>query len=215
MRIVVLGATGATGREVIKQALDAGHSVVAYVRRPEIVEPRSGLEVVGGQLEDVEAMQSAFQGSDAVICCVGPKLDLRSIRHVDLMERALPSIAAAMKNAQVDRLVLASAFGVGDTAAKASPLARLIYRATMSGIYCDKARSEAVLQTSGLNWTTVYPVILNDAPKSDTVTAQLLAAVDKVPGLPKVSRANVATILLDLAADQNRSGERILITGRR
>ena len=212
MRIVVLGATGATGKEVIKQALDAGHGVVAYVRRPEAVERRPGLEVVAGQLGDVEAMHSAFQGSDAVICCVGPKLDVRTLRKADLMQRSLPSIVAAMKNARVDRLVLVSAFGVGDTAAKASPLARLIYRATMSGIYGDKARSEAVLPNSGLNWTTVYPVILNDAPPSDAVTAQTLATVDKVPGLPKVSRANVATILLDLATDQNRSGERLLIT---
>ncbi len=212
MRIVVLGATGATGQEVVNQALAAGHIVVAYVRRPEVVEPRPRLEVMAGQLDEVEAMQSAFEGADAVICCVGPKLDARTLRKADLMQRSLPSIIAAMKNARVDRLVLVSAFGVGDTAAKASPVARLIYRSTMSGIYGDKARSEAALPTSGLNWTTVYPVILNDAPKSDAVTAQLLAAVDKVPGLPKVSRANVAAILLDLAADQNQSGERILIT---
>ena len=212
MRIVVLGATGLTGVELVNQALAAGHQVVAYVRRPEVVEPRPGLEVVAGELEDVEAMASALKGSDAVICCVGPKLDLRSLRRVDLMQRVLPSIVTAMTAAGVDRLVLMSAFGVGDTAAKASLFARLIYRATMSGIYGDKARAESALPESGLNWTTVYPVILNDAPPSNAVTTQPLSAVDKVPGLPKVSRANVAAILLDLAADQNRSGERILIT---
>jgi putative NADH-flavin reductase len=212
MRIVVLGATGATGKELVKQALAAGHKVVAYVRRPDVVEQQPGLDIVAGQLEDVEAMMSAFQGSDAVICCVGPKLDLRTIRRVDLMQRSLPSIVTAMKGAGVDRLVLVSAFGVGDTAAKASPLARLIYRATMSGIYGDKARAESALPESGLNWTAVYPVILNDAPPSNVVTTQQLSAVDKVPGLPKVSRANVAAILIDLAADQHRSGERVLIS---
>jgi uncharacterized protein YbjT (DUF2867 family) len=157
MRIVVLGATGATGKELVKQALAAGHKVVAYVRRPDVVEQQPGLDIVAGQLEDVEAMTSAFQGSDAVICCVGPKLDLRTIRRVDLMQRSLPSIVTAMKGAGVDRLVLVSAFEVGDTAAKASPLARLIYRATMSGIYGDKARAESALPESGLNWTAVYP----------------------------------------------------------
>jgi uncharacterized protein YbjT (DUF2867 family) len=212
MRIVVLGATGATGKELVKQALAAGHKVVAYVRRPDVVEQQPGLDIVAGQLEDVEAMTSAFQGSDAVICCVGPKLDLRTIRRVDLMQRSLPSIVTAMKGAGVDRLVLVSAFGVGDTAAKASPLARLIYRATMSGIYGDKARAESALPESGLNWTAVYPVILNDAPPSNVVTTQQLSAVDKVPGLPKVSRTNVAAILIDLAADQHRSGERVLIS---
>jgi len=212
MRIVVLGATGLTGVEVVKQALAAGHKVVAYVRRPDDVEPRPGLDIVAGQLEDVEAMTSAFQGSDAVICCVGPKLDLRTIRRVDLMQRVLPLIITAMKGADVDRLVLMSAFGVGDTADKASLFARLVYRATMSGIYGDKARAESALPESGLNWTTVYPVILSDAPASNAVTAQPLQTIDKVPGLPKVSRADVAAILLDLAADQTRSGERVLIS---
>jgi hypothetical protein len=76
----------------------------------------------------------------------------------------------------------------------------------------DKARAESALPRSGLNWTTVYPVILDDAPRNAHVTAQSLATVDHVPGLPKVPRGNVADILLDLAADRDRSGERILVT---
>jgi uncharacterized protein YbjT (DUF2867 family) len=102
MKVVVLGATGATGREVVNQALDAAHHVVAYGRRPEAIQTRPGLDVVAGQLDDVEPMKSAFCGADTVICCVGPKLDLHALRHVDLMQRTLPQIVAAMHAVHVD-----------------------------------------------------------------------------------------------------------------
>lgn len=212
MKVVVLGATGLTGAEVVNQALERGYRVVAYVRRPEAIEQRPGLEVVAGSLDDVAAMTSAFTGADAVICCVGPKLDLQTLRHTDLMQRVLPPIISAMKGAHTDRLVLMSAFGVADTAAKASVVARLIYRLTMSSIYGDKALAEKALPGSGLNWTAVYPVILNNDSRKASVTVQSLKTVDKVPGLPRVPRSNVATALLDLAADPNESGECLLIT---
>lgn len=212
MKIVVLGATGLTGAEVVSQALELGHQVVAYVRRPEAIESRPGLEVVAGSLDDVAALTAAIKGTDAVICSIGPKLDLKTLRDSDLMQRTMPSIVAAMIAAQTARLVLVSAFGVADTAAKASVAARLVYRLTMSGIYGDKAKAEAELPGSGLNWTTVYPVILTNDPRKEHITVQSLATVDKVPGLPKVARANVATVLLDLAGEPDKSGERILIT---
>lgn len=212
MRIVILGATGALGKATVKQALDAGHDVVAYVRRPDAVPARSGVTIVQGSLDNVAAMTKAFTGADAVISCVGAKLTLASMQRMDLMQRVLPLVTSSVKTAGVDRFVLVSAFGVGDTAAKASGLARFLYRTIVSAIFKDKARAEVILPRSGLNWTTVYPVILHEARRLDAVTVTPIDAVDKVPGLPKVPFSNVAAVLIELAADRSRSGQRLLIT---
>ena len=79
--IVVLGATGATGRLLVDQAIDRGHEVVAYVRRPEALSARPGLGVVGGQLTDEPALTAAMAGADAVLCAIGPTRGEGPLRH--------------------------------------------------------------------------------------------------------------------------------------
>lgn len=212
MKLAILGATGKTGAHLVNQALDAGHEVVAYVRRPEALPKRERLTAVKGELDDVDAMAQAFAGADAVISCVGPKLDLKAILNTTLMQRYLAPITRAVEQAGVDRFVLMSAFGVGDTAAKASFPARLAYKTAMASIFGDKAKAEQVLPSTRLNWTAVYPVMLHEAPKLPQVTVRPIAAVDHVPGLPKLPFANVASVLLDLAGDPARSGQRLLVT---
>lgn len=117
-----------------------------------------------------------------------------------------------MEQTRVARFVLLSAFGTGDTASKASRVARFLYRTVMSKIFADKVRAEAALPGSGLSWTIAYPVILNDTGNKTPLRVQTLETVGKVPGLPNVPRTAVANALLDLAANNNRPGERILIT---
>jgi putative NADH-flavin reductase len=149
MKIVILGATGNVGSHLVTEALDRGHEVVAYVRRPDAVKPRAGLTVVPGTLDDEEAMAKAFAGADAVVSAIG--VALRAKKPIDLMQRSLPLITRAAASAGVGRLVVVSAFGVGATAAKASPLAKLIYRTLVAKIFKDKELSEKVLPGSGLN----------------------------------------------------------------
>src|SRR3954454_7208877 len=100
MRLVVLGATGRTGRLLIEQALERGSEVVAYVRRPEAVPERPGLLVVGGQLTDQPAFRSALSGADAALCAIGPT-SVKELFGPDLMRRVLPQVADAMTGAGV------------------------------------------------------------------------------------------------------------------
>jgi len=139
LKIVVLGATGRTGRLVVEQALARGDEIVAYVRDPEGIAPNSGLEIVVGQLGDVLALQAAINGADAVLVCIGTRGE-RMKKIVNLMQTSMPSIIEAMKGAQVSRLVLESAFGVGDTARAAGLIARVVYRLAVRAIYQDKER---------------------------------------------------------------------------
>lgn len=210
MKVVVLGATGATGQLVVEQALKRGFSVVAYVRNASGLAPRPGLEIIQGQLSDVALLTQAMKGADAVLVTLGPK----ETKHVDLMQKSLPLIIQAMKAAKVVRIVLMSAYGVGDTARTASLVARLAYKTMVASVYEDKARSEAILPTSELQWTSVLPVILSNGPASDETGVWVMSRVAKVSGLPKVSRADVAKAMLDAIGDLRAINQQLLVAPR-
>jgi len=108
LKIVVLGAAGRTGRLVVDQALTRGDQVVAYVRNPHGIAANPGLEIAAGQLSDTLALKAAINGTDAVLVCLGTH-GKRMKKNVDLMQKSVPSIIKAMKEANVPRLVLMSA----------------------------------------------------------------------------------------------------------
>ena len=213
MKIVVLGTTGQTGRLVVEQALMRGDQVVAYVRNPHGIAANPGLEIAVGQLGDMLALKAAINGADAVLVCLGTH-GKKMKKNVDLMQKSVPSIIKAMKEANVPRLVLMSAYGVGDTARTAGLIARVVYQTVVGAIYQDKERSEALLPGSGLKWTSVYPVILTDGPPADAVEVRPMTEVDKVAGLPKVSRADVARVMLDAARDDRTIGQTLLVSSK-
>lgn len=213
MKIVVLGATGALGGHVVRQALQRGDNVVAYVRKAGNLQPHDSLQVVEGELTDSVRLAKAMEGAGAIISCIGVPLGLGNMSGVDLMQRTLPNIVTATKSAGVPRFVLTSAFGVGDTANKASGFARLIYKTIAGSIFTDKAIAETKLPSSGLNWTIIYPVQLHEADSIPSTSVRPVETVGRIPGLPKLPFANVATVLLDLAADQGRSGQRLIVGG--
>lgn len=213
MRIVILGATGNIGKNIVDQALQAGHDVVAYVRRPEAIEQRPGLTIIGGQLTDIESATKAFTGADAVVCSVGPSLGFSTVfKSVDFMQSNLPPILRAVKAAGVQRFVLISAFGVGETSRKASGFARLVYSTAMKSIFTDKDLAETALETSGLDWTIVYPVNLKDASALPAPAIKDLTEVGSVPGLPTLPFADAAAAVLKIATDTSYSGRKVLVT---
>jgi uncharacterized protein YbjT (DUF2867 family) len=81
-----------------------------------------------------------------------------------------------------------SAFGVGDSLAKASWLAGLAYRHVLAGVFADKARGEATLRSSDLDWTIAYPVTLTNKKGIGRYRASVLEQTGKVSGMRK-SRA--------------------------
>ncbi|MGE3619733.1 MAG: NAD(P)-dependent oxidoreductase [Acidimicrobiia bacterium] len=210
MRIAVLGATGDLGSALVGLALDRGHRVVAHARDPARIEARPGLEVFGGAVTDVDAVAGALAGADAVVSCIGAGPSPTRLVGVDLMQTVLPALLAALDRAGAGRLVLVSAFGVGDTAAKASPVARLLYRTVMRSLFEDKARAERALEAADLDWVAVHPVTLRHGPAEPTEVVPL-AEVARVPGLPRATYAGVARVLLDLAADAGPPRRRLLV----
>src|SRR5262249_39202139 len=108
MRIAVFGATGATGRQVVDQALEAGHEVTALVRSPAslgVRHPR--LEVVTGDVKQPQAVEAVVRGQDAVISALGTN----QRGPVSVCGDGVRAILAAMARHAVRRLVVVSAHG--------------------------------------------------------------------------------------------------------
>lgn len=209
MRIALLGATGRTGTEIIEQALTAGHEVVAYVRRPEALQSRPGLSVVGGQLDDREALKVALAGCDAVAVALGPKI---SRPGEPIMATAIPSVIAAAKANEVKRVVVLSALGVGDTFANTRYPYRFGCRTFLAANFRDHVAGESQLAGSGLDWTTVHPGPLSDAPRTPRPLIVDAATGRKMPRAPRTRRSDVAQAMLAMLEDPGTFGKQMLIT---
>lgn len=207
MKIVIVGAAGNVGSRTVDTALDAGHDVVAYLRRPERIRPRDGLTIVGGDAADADALAAAMRSADAVVVAI-----TGSMRDTSFMQRTIPSIIEAVAHAPGIRLIVVSAFGAGDTAIKASPLPRLIYRTALSGFFRDKAAADDIVRSSSADWTIVYPVNLKDAPTLPTHAVERMERVRSVPGMPTLPFGNVAKALVQIAEDASFSCSNVLVT---
>ena len=198
MKLVVFGASGGTGQEIVKQALDQGHEVTAFVRDPKKLTIKdSKLHIIEGDvLKDQPAITSAIAGRDAIICALGVA---NSLKSAGLIAGSLAAIVPAAKKHEVRRLILISAFGVGDSARNAPLVPRLMYRLLLGDIYRDKNAGEDIVKASGLNWTIIHPVMLTTGPKTEIYRR---GGRLELHGIPKVSRADVAHFVLAQLMDK-------------
>jgi putative NADH-flavin reductase len=196
MKFLVIGATARTGVLFVKKALDQGHQVTAFVRRPNAaVDPRA--EIVSGDVTNAAAIAAAARGHDAVISTLG----VNNVRETPtLVTDAVRAVIESAKISGVDRVVIVSAFGVGDSLAKASFLVGPLFRTMLRKSYADKAASEVLLKASDLKWTLEYPGALTNGDSSHYASVAL-EEVTKTPIFPLTSRANVADFLLRSAVE--------------
>lgn len=211
MHIVVAGATGATGRLVVDQAVQAGHEVTALVRDasgftgPEAVRIIE-TDVVTGSGVDLP------HDADAVISALGK----RSFRDKNpVCESGVRHLLAAMRRSDLERIVVISAAPVLRSAAGEGPFARWVLgpviRLLGRNIYPDIDRMEQALRESGewCKWTILRPGYLT---KATTVEGYQLAAEANVPGTTR--RPDLAAALLDLADDPSTTGHALGIASQ-
>ncbi|WP_433621993.1 NAD(P)-dependent oxidoreductase [Nocardia sp. CA-120079] len=190
MNLLILGATGPTGRHLADLALRAGDTVTVLARRPEALDDLADrVTVVAGDATSHNDVAKAMAGQDAVISALGRST---SVRADDLFTRAAAAVIGAAQEVGVSRLVWLSSFGVGDAYRSASPLQKLMYRTFLRNLYANKEISEQQIRASGLDWTLVYPTALTKGPAKGTYLAD-----DRLPmkGTPTISRADVADFL--------------------
>jgi uncharacterized protein YbjT (DUF2867 family) len=192
-KILVLGATGGTGRLIASQALARGTDVAALVRSPEKGRDLKGIKLIFGDARDDNALREALKGRDAVISALGTAAS--PFRDVTLLSTATRALVGAMNEAHVSRLVAITGMGAGDSLGHGGFLYdRLIYPLLLRNVYADKNRQEAIVRGSGLDWTLVRPSVLNNRPGRGDVRA--LTDLSGFHG-GTISREDVATFVLD------------------
>jgi putative NADH-flavin reductase len=191
MKILVLGATGATGQLIVRDALAGGHYVVALVRAKARAD-LPGAELIEGDVRDEETLARALNGCDAVISALGTGMGLR---EVDLLTVATRALIAAMTRAGVRRLICISALGVGDSRGHGGFVFDRLFQPLLLGpAYKDKDRQEAAIRASSLDWVVVRPAQLTSGPARGRIRATIdLAGVNG----GKITRADVAQFIIE------------------
>ena len=192
MRILVFGATGPTGQQVVRQALSQGHIVTVFARNPGTLSPTDQRlrVVIGDTTRDEARVAEAVGGQDLVVSALGRRNTFRSDH---LIERSMRAIVPSMERTGVRRLILVSAFGVGESRRYAPLIPRIMYRVLLSDIFADKEVAEHYVRRSRLEWTIVQPVLLTDGPLTGNYRGG--ERLD-LHGMPKISRADVAHFIL-------------------
>jgi len=202
MNLLVLGATGRTGRLVVEQALAAGHTVTALVRSPEkLTLSGSNLRVVKGEATDKTAVSRALEGADAVISTLGGK--------GSVIADSTQAIVAAAHEAGVSRVVVLSSWLVERD--RMDAVTRLLTGIAMRPLIKDKSAGEEALRRSDLEWTIVYASMLTDGPPSGSVA--VVSEGTKRGMSQKISRADVAAWMIEAATSDQQSRRSVGITG--
>ncbi|MFD5859271.1 NAD(P)-dependent oxidoreductase [Streptomyces chartreusis] len=198
MKLTVFGATGGTGKEIVRQALDAGHEVTAVVRDPARF-PVTGdrLEVFRADLTDPQALRPAVAGRDAVLSGLGA----RSRKDAGIAARLTRTVLGALEAEGVRRLVVVSAAPVGPEAEGdgfVDRAARGIVSTILKDIYADLREMESELARSSTEWTSVRPPRLQDKP----LTGSYRRVVGGFPVRGRfLGRADVAHAMLAAVGD--------------
>lgn len=196
MIVAVFGGTGGTGRQVIEQALDAGHDIRALVRNPaalaDLAAAHPTLTLVAGDCREAAPVADCIAGTEAVICVLGSRSGAAPIEAIGTRE-----IIAAMQAQGVRRLIAVTSMGVGDSIAQVPAFFRVLMRLTLKQIMAAKEEQEALIRATDLEWTIVRPGGLTDGPR----TGRYRSGTDPSIKATRVARADVAEFVVQQLDD--------------
>jgi len=156
MRLLIVGATGGTGRQLVAQALARGHKVTALARRPAKIAVRhEGLVVLPGNVMDYNSLEVAMHGQEAVLCALGHK---RWFYPTRILSEGTRNLVRAMETHQVRRLICETSLGLGDSSGRMGLYYTLfVIPFILPFYYWDKRRQEQVIRASSPEWVIVRP----------------------------------------------------------
>jgi putative NADH-flavin reductase len=197
MKVLVFGATGGTGQQLVEQALQRGHTVTAFARVPAAISiHHQRLSIVQGDALDSARVESAVAGHDAVLSALGARALFK--RNQSIQTELARNIVAAMKKQGVRRFIYESAYGVGYSPANLAFGHRVVMRLLLKNIYADKVGAERLIRDSGSDWVIVHPPQLTNGPR----TGKYEIGTDmRLPFGAKISRADVADFMLNMLTD--------------
>ena len=163
MKLVVFGATGKTGLEIVKQGLEEKHHVTAFVRHPsKMALAHDLLQLATGDVFDLVAVKQAIQGQEIVICSLGTS----DLGKTMVRSAGTANLIRAMQDEQVKRLIVISAMGIAESWSTLSFVNKLFFATLLRNTRLDHEKQEKLVKESNLDWTIVRPSGLTDTPRT-------------------------------------------------
>jgi len=193
-RILVVGATGGTGRQLVEQGLARGYAVTALARNPAALQiDHPQLTVIQGDVLDYGSVETAMLGQQAVVCALGHK---RFFYPTRILSAGTSNILRAMEAQQVPRLICETSLGIGDSAGRMGLYYTLFTIPVILPFYFwDKTRQERVIAASSVDWVIIRPGALKNAAKRDGLRHG--RGVGNFLSTVSISRADVADFMLE------------------
>lgn len=199
MKLVIFGATGTVGCQLVQQALEEGHSVKAFVRdlsKLDLTHPQ--LSFMQGDVMDASSVEQAIQGQDAVICVLGSGKKLKST----IRSEGTQQIIQAMEKVGVRRLICQSTLGTGDSWNNLNFYWKYImFGFILRQVFMDHELQEELVRNSDLDWTIIRPSAFIDGPRTGHYRHNF-PSTDHDISL-KISRADVADFILKQLSDRS------------
>jgi putative NADH-flavin reductase len=205
MKLAVFGATGKTGLEIVKQALDQGHIVTAFVRdAARLTIEDEHLTFVTGDVFDPVSVAQAIQEQDAVICSLGSN----ELGRTTVRSEGTANIIKAMKENHVNRLVVITAMGVGESWSTLSLVNKLFFATLLRNTRQDHEKQEVLVKESDLDWTIIRPSGLTDDP----LTESYAIGENIQTNTSQIARADVAHAIIKELQDNTFVHKAVTIT---
>jgi len=198
MKLMVLGATGGIGQEIVRQAAERGHEVTAFVRAPERLKSIGArFGVIQGDPLSSAQLERAIEDQDAILSGFGPRVPIAK-SDATLLHRFGVALSDAMRKVGIRRAVIVStAFLFKDSII---PPTNLVGRLFFPNMVADASEMESFFQNSGLDWTLVRPPRLTDRPRR----GRFRVREGHLPGFGfMISRADVAAFMIKTAENHS------------
>ncbi len=164
MNILIVGGTGKTGRLLISQGLEEGHCITAMVRKPNKLKFNNpNLKVLKGNVLNLENLETAVQGQDAVLSALGHK---QFFIKTSILSKGTMNIIRAMERKEVDRFICITSLGINESRFRLGLYYTLFVIPVILFFYFrDKSKQEKLIAQSNLDWTIVRPGQLTNGRK--------------------------------------------------
>lgn len=198
MNLLIFGASGATGRQLVEQAFAQGHGVTAFVRDPaRLPLSHPDLTLVRGDVLDAGAVERAVAGQDAVLVALGAP---SPVRRYPALTEGLRHVVGAMERAAVRRLVYLSFIGAHESRRGGGFFIEHIASRLLRPTIADHEDNEALIRRSGLDWTIIHPPKLTNGRRTGTYRHG--EAIQARSPFPTISRADLGDFMLGQLTDR-------------
>jgi len=200
LNLLIIGSTGGTGRELVRQALEQGHIVTAFARKPDKIRlHHANLKIAQGNVLDYASVDRAVAGQDAVLCALGHK---RWVIKTSILSEGTRNIIRAMQQHGVKRLVCETSLGVGDSVGRLGLQYTLFLIPLLLFFYFrDKGVQERYIKESDRDWVIVRPGLLTNGKMRGRYKHG--GKIGNYIWSVRISRADVADFMLRQVAENS------------